>query len=210
MANAWRPVVVQRAAGRAARRLRARQLVEGRQQLLAVAEAFGRQVRRQLQGGDARARDGVVFEAERVVEAAERAAALADDGLLALVQLAADDHERRQLRPGSRAPAPPPRRSPAAAAAGQRLAVEADRRRAVLPVRPMVPATPWSLEPVCSERMMANWSASAAICGNSSPMRTPATFVAMGANGPRIFERARRAWGPRCRAAPARPTARGA
>ena len=51
----------------------------------------------QLQGGDLGAVHGVVFEAEGIVEVAERAAAFADDRLLALVQLAADDQERRQL-----------------------------------------------------------------------------------------------------------------
>ncbi len=73
-------------------------LVHGPQQPLAVGEAFGRQVRRQLQTGDAGAVGGVVDEAEGVVQAAQGAAALADDGLLALVQLAADDHEGRLFR----------------------------------------------------------------------------------------------------------------
>ena len=69
--------------------------VECQHQLLAIGQAFGSQFWCELQCRDARAVDRVVFQAERVVQGAERPAALADDGLLALVQLAADDHERR-------------------------------------------------------------------------------------------------------------------
>ncbi len=77
------------------------QLVERLHQALPVAEAFGREVGRQLQGGDARALDGIVFEPERVAERAERAAAFAEDRLLALVQSAADNQKRRQFRCGA-------------------------------------------------------------------------------------------------------------
>src|SRR5271154_2813210 len=76
--------------------------------------------------------NGVVFQTKRIVKRAERTAALADDGLLALVQLAADDQERRQ----SRGPFLPygtsagndgaGRRS---SCAGGRLAVKADSAR---------------------------------------------------------------------------------
>ena len=185
MANAWRAVVVQGAAPAQLRRPGARGRSNACSKSLAVAEPFGRQVGGQLQGGDARAVDGVVLQAEGIVEAAERAAALADDGLLALVQLAADDHERRQLRRRSRATRATTLPVAGRGAAGLRLAVRGPTPPAALPVRPMVPATPWSLEPVCSERRMAKRSASSAICGNSSQMRTPGTRVAMVPNGPR-------------------------
>ena len=71
------------------------------------------------------------------------------------MQLAADDHERRQRRlrkPRARATTAPiaGRAEPADC-----LAAEVDAAPAVLPVRPMVPATPWSFEAVCSERRMA-------------------------------------------------------
>ena len=97
MANAWRAVVVERPGGPHLVGPPLRR-VEGLQQRLPVAEPLGGQVRRTVAGpGTLRAGDRVVFEAERVVQPAERPAALADDRLLALVQLAADDQERRQL-----------------------------------------------------------------------------------------------------------------
>ena len=68
------------------------QLVKGFDELLAIAQALGGELGRQLQRGNARLAAGAMLEAEGVEEVAERTAPFADDGLLTLVQLAADYH----------------------------------------------------------------------------------------------------------------------
>ena len=69
-------------------------LTERGEQLLPVGQALRREVFRQLQRRNLRSLGRVVLEPERVARGAERPAALADDRLLPLVQLPADDEER--------------------------------------------------------------------------------------------------------------------
>src|SRR5262249_55242194 len=118
--------VVVQGAGGAGGVLALLQLVEGAEQLGAGGEALGGQGGRQRQGGDARAVLGGVLQPERVVQP-RGAAALADERVLAVVELAADDEERRQFALATRALDP---RHDAAGGgpggAGQRQPVEAD------------------------------------------------------------------------------------
>src|SRR5581483_8817540 len=104
----------------------AAELFERAAQPGAVAEALGRHAGRQLKRGDLRTLRGVVLQPERVVECAERAAALADDRLAPLVQPAADNHVRRQLALEA-AGAGDDRADRRPRRAGLRLTVEADR-----------------------------------------------------------------------------------
>src|SRR6476646_4032337 len=53
------------------------------------------------------------------------------------------------------------------------------------PVRPIVPATPWSFDAVCIDRITAILFVRPAIFGKSSQKRTPGVLVGMVPNGPR-------------------------